>query len=1813
VDVSGDCAIAMNPDSVDENKGGVLNIPSDIRKRSDLIRMPRTAVASGYTGISEFREMQFLPPRSGKKFEVDMPSSTRSIQNLLYIYPRFLNTVHDHSRWRHSSLKGNYVVCVRLIRYLIHKDGAMRTVEAFYNPAPWSGPPILTTFCTRVTATSQEKRSDEKAVFRDEVKMRLPMILDGSYHLQFSLVEIENASADEGQTPSKMKTIAESTIPLSSSSRRESSSGVRVATIIPNGAHCVKLGENYELHFETRLVSSVHVADPTIATALRDFPLFDDNMNAEDDDDDTKSVRSLSIVPSRSVIGTSLATDPVIDMKIPFHQLFHAGRDSSLLQNCPLLVFMHLCNLKNNRRDNIYASTFLSGQGSESDEAKFLMENLQSLFEIFRKIKINADCVSSSTAVAYNQQAIFKEMIDNFDERVFTRSGGNEKPDEDSKGEKYDTAGLILDRSQSETSNNVNKAKDESTDGKMDVTDSGASHLRTKDTIRAEIDLRINRTFSKISATGKNPTPLARIAYGATQTDRWRAEAEHYQKGGARMSHLVDDEETVFTALNAGKEGNTSDVHTITTSATWGGIDDESVGLLEKQTTDTSTSDFQCKEHDFARIATRVRTVAQTMISPCIAPAMSQPDHLSMNACNAFDSRQVSAYKNDHDKKKKSKTETDTEASIAAKGSDIDDDVSLDEESDKNATFRAESSCVLVPFSYGHLNTSERQSFIYETIMGLWLRAWLLSNFGNDCPIQSLWKGDHNLPIHGFHAHIDILLPLCLKSLIMRCYSLLPQSPSSRLRVILDNNHMEIFHPLVGVLASCLMGEATSGDDSDTSLYKALSSTDTVLDFLIGIATIVHSQQFAEMVEKLFETLRDAETEIPETEFKWTPESVRWIKCSRLIRIRAIERLSTIGAFVAINYPMKYSEWKSCNRRNKRGWMDQSHTKISNESNFSTTEVERLPKSGWLADLLVNESLLVCSLSCEIFVSEAIAHMETKKQEAKGTPVTSPALLDRPGRSLTKEDLLLFQSIGLHAITCVHELVIRRHAMDSRYQTEQCRSRIASLFVRPLLEKSISSVRWLARMESTHKIRSLWLVCFTYILQEAPEAALRSTFRAYCLPDTNFAIHRVIRLLRLSCSTFQCLVDASKIGGNALDSTLSPWLLQESFNSICASIILIIDECTSTIMDHPRELKMMARGTLDLLLQILTVPQSAVTHLRTVGGALQALEKFGVEVFVEVAEDNLQHWIRVMITLMNSISLSVRSIAVDFAISLLGDIYAKRGSIADIGTVFATVLPEVVAREIALNSVEGLITEFSEVEQVLWPLRRAIGDIEDTNPLDDDRIDPQLSPLLSVFCRSCQAIIDGVIVELHLRNQNLVIVGKKINCDHTELRTFDADEESLFEAANHFTAESSPMQRLRWLNTLKQLHESKGQWVEAAETLILCAFTISDSLPHLKHVWTPSEFILWNDGKRSLWLDTIGQDQGYPDRGNSQVMEFASGFLQPQVLLGEKSKWSNSRKLAQPNVQGMCNKLVSAAQESIALYLKEKGNEELAFSRLQSLLAVVMVVVDEHSSLTLNTSYQVPAMIRKQLAIEAASLRNASASLNGDMTKVAEKLSLVTDNENTKNLKSSPRGIAKPSTTIVLRNDYYVRVTLSGVKPTRFQESTSIPTYFEWDNPCICRVPEAVIAAAMKSSSLDLTEKICKEFGEPLRKALACDSTSVIFRVGKSGEKAWAGFDNEKGSESVTYLDVSMVHPDIASIDMPLGIIKQDVLECKRFLYRKTITQPGNQIKQELDLGLPATKDMTSSLVELTVARPFPCALSRQRTLLTSEFMEESA
>ena len=448
---------------------------------------------------------------------------------------------------------------------------------------------------------------------------------------------------------------------------------------------------------------------------------------------------------------------------------------------------------------------------------------------------------------------------------------------------------------------------------------------------------------------------------------------------------------------------------------------------------------------------------------------------------------------------------------------------------------------------------------------------------------------------------------------------------------------------------------------------------------------------------------------------------------------------------------------------------------------------------------------------------------------------------------------------------------------------------------------------------------------------------------------------------------------------------------------------------------------------------------------------------------------------------------------------------------------------------------------------------------------------------------------------MRLQGDRCVVVGSRMPREPEGKYTFDADEESLFEAANFFGPETAPMQRIRWLMTLKSLHEAKGQWIEAAESLMMCARTISDSIPHLRNMWRPSRFALWSDARRSLWLSTVGEEMGNPELGNDQVVSFADAFLEPPLLGATIESATNYSKLSQPTVSRMCILLMNIVREAVAMYGREEGLDGLAYSRLESLLKILMGILDQHgasSDLDRNKKRFAGSSERKRYVEEETCLRRVLAGISGDMTKLAERMLLLA-----KEVPSTPEASGETLNQKSESIPYYVRVVLSGKKTPRFLESTTLPTFLEWGSPCICRVPKSIVASlASKGFSQrdQLEEMMCSAFGKPLVDSLQRNSGEhipITFRTGSHATR-----ENGETIENEMYLDISLVQMSAS------GQEDQNFsFESNHFVYRKALQESNHVVH-----GLPDSAGAT--FVEMTVANPFPCPLSRQRTLLISEF-----
>jgi len=302
--------------------------------------------------------------------------------------------------------------------------------------------------------------------------------------------------------------------------------------------------------------------------------------------------------------------------------------------------------------------------------------------------------------------------------------------------------------------------------------------------------------------------------------------------------------------------------------------------------------------------------------------------------------------------------------------------------------------------------------------------------------------------------------------------------------------------------------------------------------------------------------------------------------------------------------------------------------------------------------------------------------------------------------------------------------------------------------------------------------------------------------------------------------------------------------------------------------------------------------------------------------------------------------------------------------------------------------------------------------------------------------------------------------------------------------------------------------------------------------------------------------------------------------------------------------------------------------ESLAYLRLEQVLKNIMDVVDNGYSGQRSSIGLIHGTLYME---ENAALRKLSASVNSDMTKLAERMLLLADKEeNEENITSSydnnklehpaigsNDGKTQPST-----SQYYVRVILLGKKPERFKESTAIPTFLEWETPSICRVKQSVLRACAKSNEtseqLTTNEKeacICSAFAKPLISALSKElpMDSIVLRMNIPSESVL-----QKEAFKKTFVVVSLVHmsyPGYANAQLLRDSSIMEILSAggsKRFLFysrespsSKHIITGKSIINNSISNRLPSSG---SGLMELTVGLRFPCALSRQRTIITSEY-----
>lgn len=302
-----------------------------------------------------------------------------------------------------------------------------------------------------------------------------------------------------------------------------------------------------------------------------------------------------------------------------------------------------------------------------------------------------------------------------------------------------------------------------------------------------------------------------------------------------------------------------------------------------------------------------------------------------------------------------------------------------------------------MPFSLSIKDLNENSpnetghSYVYECILFLWINTWQ-ENIKQ--PKRNL-SGTNSCSMQPFFSNIQFLLPLCLKSLALRISTPHIGDASDDIEMtvpcILDTMHVKVLLLLMDVLAFGAMRNAVKNYEV---VLKAQSGSylqicDETCDFLVGLLGLVHPSQVSLLIERYLTTLFISE--IDEREALKMDMSTGWRRvvklfgknkpalvsvdspvskviranCSRKFRLRTSEKLAMIPAFVAINYPLKYSTPKKRRSPLHASW---THQLLDNDNDSISCPFEdgmdRLPRSHWLADILVSEvSALIHSLS----------------------------------------------------------------------------------------------------------------------------------------------------------------------------------------------------------------------------------------------------------------------------------------------------------------------------------------------------------------------------------------------------------------------------------------------------------------------------------------------------------------------------------------------------------------------------------------------------------------------------------------------------------------------------------------------------------------------------------------------------------------------------------------------------------------------------------------------------------------------------------
>ena len=570
-DATGDFAVTteINHSEGDDDpaEGG------NISKRSNLIRLPQHADRAGYSGSAGCHEILYLPARPDRHYPIDNHMAiSRCILNLLYIYPRL---IRSSPRRQGTVTKSGLQFTIRI--QVLHSDGAgtdkvKSPVACFYDHASWDGAGLVSSFYTNIIETTRPDDEEHGMSIQDEIRIRLPDVLDGNYKVEFTLHSLKTVDGAV-QTPTS-GILATSSIPLASTRSDDATSNIRVVTIVPNGKHRLELGD-YQFHFETRVLSSIHHSDPIVAASTFDCSTGNSHTR------DTSEVLSLSSVElqlSKNV--TSVSAVIAFFQVLLYMNLHHIVKAINGTLSDPAdylrMLYVVLTTVK---------SYFLSKPGLPNTDDHSYKHFVKSCVDLF-----DESCLFESASSTPTYEIVDDDAVEANDPHIVESHGV------DDDGFEVDFA-----TKESDWSN--------STRGKQER----YSWRRWKSQLETNLSI--------------DGVPFSRVPFDTSKIIPLKPENESKSWRG-HVSVLYDDDETIATApsiFSARRSVDTQTIMSVPTvqeallsgesAASFHSFDENSIVRHE-----TLSSHRPVGDTEFVK---RVKNAASLIIAPCVAPSLT--------------------------------------------------------------------------------------------------------------------------------------------------------------------------------------------------------------------------------------------------------------------------------------------------------------------------------------------------------------------------------------------------------------------------------------------------------------------------------------------------------------------------------------------------------------------------------------------------------------------------------------------------------------------------------------------------------------------------------------------------------------------------------------------------------------------------------------------------------------------------------------------------------------------------------------------------------------------------------------------------------------------------------------------------------------------------------------------------------------------------------------------------------------------------------------------------------------------------------------